>query len=90
MGSDDTDDLWKAVNDLRAAVADLSGLVREVRAMLNERCDVRAKAISDIDGRVTKATADHEARLRIVEHKIWWVSGGTAVALFVLEFFFRR
>lgn len=82
MGSDDIDDLWGAVNELRTSVSELTALVREVRAMLAERCDIRAKALTDLEHRFSQATADHEARLRAVEHKVWWASG--AVGLLVL------
>lgn len=90
VGAGEMDDLWKAVNDLRAAVGDLTGLMREIRAMLNERCDVRAKALSDLESRVAKTDADHEARLRFVEQKIWWVSGGAVCLTLVANWLLRK
>jgi ElaB/YqjD/DUF883 family membrane-anchored ribosome-binding protein len=68
VGGDDIDDLWSAVNELRSSVSELTALVREVRAMLSERCDVRAKRQEDF-----------EARLRVIEHRVWWASGAAAV-----------
>lgn len=75
MGGDDVDDLWKAVNDLRAGQGAMLVSLGRIEAMLNERCDMRAKKLED-----------HEARLRTVEHRVWWASGAAAVIGIVVSF----
>ena len=79
MSDDGIDDLWRAVNELRTAVAEMTAMVREVRAMLSERCDTRAKTMADMEARISQRAADHEARLRVIEHRVWWALGAAAV-----------
>jgi len=66
MPPDDIDDLWSAVNGLQTAVSELTALVREVRAMLNERCEARAQRLEVVEAEVVRHRGEIQ---RLREHR---------------------
>jgi GTPase len=75
MSPSEADDIWDAVNKLRDSVSDLGAIIREVKAMLAERCDARSARIEVVE----KKQERQEARLEALEKKGAYQAGRAAV-----------
>ena len=70
----DIKDLWSTIDDMRTILAKNGMSLSRIETLLSERCTIRGKTQEDL-----------EARVKVLEARLWWMGGAAAGAAAVLN-----
>ena len=71
---DDIKELWFTVDEMRTILAKNGMSLSRIETLLSERCTIRGKTQEDL-----------EARVKVLEARLWWMGGAAAGAAAVLN-----